>query len=269
LLDLLAHRLAALMLTRASAGLLRGYVEREVTDTHLRGRIDLPSQLRQPFRQPTLFDQIADEWTPDEPFNRLPKAVAVRLLGEPGMSADVRDALGRAVAAFAGVGDTPVSAAERAGMTWDRRTEPYRELLDWCDLIGSENVLVSLERAFEGYATRLFRDAFGEAVRVQADVAVGELTLTPDLAVFAGSAPASVWDAKWKRPEPTSPDVHQALAYAAVLGVPTCGLVYTGRRWKLDSLRAPSGVALHLLKVPLTDDPIRWERLRRRLMNLP
>lgn len=269
LLDLLAHRLAALMLARASAGLLRGYVEREVTDSHVRGRIDLPSQLRRPTHQPTLFDQIADEWTPDVPFNRLPKSVAVRLLAEPGMSADVREALGRAVAAFAEVSDTPVSVSERTGMMWDGRTEPYRELIDWCDLIGSENVLVSLERAFEGYATRLFVAALGDAVRVQSDVAVGDLTLTPDLTVFHGPAPASVWDAKWKRPEPTSPDVHQALAYAAVLGVPSCGLVYPGRRWRLDTLRAASGVALHLLRVPLTDDPIRWERLHRRLMNLP
>jgi hypothetical protein len=78
-----------------------------------------------------------------------------------------------------------------------------------------------------------------------------------------------VWDAKWKRPEPTSPDVHQALAYAAVLGVPVCGLVYPGRRWRLTTLRAVSGVALHLLRVPLTDDPVWWERSCRRLMNLP
>jgi len=266
------------MLAQASAGLLHGYVERELTDTHLRGRIDLPSQLRKPLRQPTLFDQIADEWTPDIPWNRLPKAVAVRLLAEPGLSAEVRNALERAVAAFAEVSDTPVSAVERTGMTWDARTEPYRELIDWCDLIGTENVLVSLERAFEGYATRAFREALGEDVRPQRDVelrsdalAVGSrLTLTPDLTVFAGPSPASVWDAKWKRPEPTSPDVHQALAYAAVLGVPVCGLVYPGRRWRTDTLRPDTGagVELRLLRLPLTDNPVRWGRLCRRIMNL-
>ncbi len=265
LLDLLAVRLASLMLARASAGLLRGYVERELTDTHLRGRIDLPSQLRRPYLSPTLFDQIADEWTPDIACNRIPKAVAVRLLAEPGMSAEARDALARAVAAFADVSDTRVSAAERAAMTWDARTEPYRELIDWCDLIGTENVLVSLERAFEGYATRLFREALGDAVRPQAEVGVGHVTLTPDLTVFAGTSPASVWDAKWKRPDPTAADVHQALAYAAVLGVPACGLVYPGRRWRLDTLNAPSGVALHLLRLPLTDDPVRRAKVLRTL----
>lgn len=259
------------MLARASDGLLRGYVERELTDSQLRGRIDLPSQLRKHTRQPTLFDQIADEWTPDIPWNRLPKAVAVRLLAEPRLGADVRDALERAVAAFAEVSDTPASASERAGMTWDARTEPYRELIDWCNLIGTENVLVSLERAFEGYATRAFREALEGDLRAQADVRVGHITLTPDLTVFHGSTPTSVWDAKWKRPEPTSPDVHQALAYAAVLGVPVCGLVYPGRRWRMDALRPDTGVGveLRLVRLPLTHDPVRWKRLCRRIMNLP
>lgn len=267
------------MLACASAGLLRGYVEQELTDTHLRGRIDLPSQLRKPTRQPTLFDQIADEWTPEIPWNRLPKAVAVRLLTEPELSAEVRDALERAVAAFADVSDTPVSAVERATMVWDARTEPYRELIDWCDLIGTENVLVSLERAFEGYATRAFREALGDAVRVQEGVelrsdvlaAGSRLTLIPDLTICRHSSPASVWDAKWKRPEPTSPDVHQALAYAAVLGVPVCGLVYPGRRWRMETLRLTTraGVELRLLRLPLTDDPMRWSRLCRRIVNLP
>jgi 5-methylcytosine-specific restriction enzyme subunit McrC len=275
LLDLLAHRLASLMLARSAAGLLRGYVERDLTDTHLRGRIDLPSQLRQPFRSPTLFDQIADEWTPDVPWNRLPKSVAVRLLAEPGLSAEAREALSRAAAAFADVSDTPVSAGERAGMAFDEGTEPYRELIGWCDLIGSEHVLVSLERAFEGYVTRAFREAAGDAVRVQAGVALASgsrqtVELTPDLTVCHHSAPASVWDAKWKRPEPTADDVHQALAYAAVLGVPACGLVYPGRRWRLDTLRPDTGadVALHLLRLPLTDDPARWAKVCRRVRRL-
>jgi 5-methylcytosine-specific restriction enzyme subunit McrC len=253
------------MLARASAGLLRGYVEQDISDAHLRGRIDLPRQLRKPFRQPTLFDQIADEWTPDLPFNRVPKATAVRLLAEPGLSGGVRDALTRAVVAFAEVSDSPLSAGERAGMGFDARTEPYRELIRWCDLIGTENVLVSLEQAFEGYVSRAFCEALGERVRVHAAVGLGPVTLTPDLTVLAGTSAASVWDAKWKKPDPTAADVHQALAYAALLGVPTCGLVYPGRRWKLDTLTAPSGVTLQLLRLPLSDDPKRWAKVLRTL----
>ena len=94
LLDLLAARLSSLMLDRASAGLLCGYVERELTDAPLRGRIDLPRQLRKPTARPTLFDQVADEWTPDVPWNRLAKAAAVRLLAEPGLGPAERDGLG-------------------------------------------------------------------------------------------------------------------------------------------------------------------------------
>ncbi|MCU0704726.1 MAG: McrC family protein [Fimbriiglobus sp.] len=270
LLSLLATRLAALMLDRAAAGLARGYVEREITAGTLRGRIDLARQLRQPTLQPTLFDQIADEWTPDIPCNRIPKATALRLLAEPGLSGEAREALTRAVAAFAEVSDSPASVSGPP-------PEPYRELLDWCDLIGTENVLVSLERAFEGYVTRAFREALGEAVRPQRwielqpdTLAVGSrLTLTPDLTVLRDSIPVCVWDAKWKRPEPTSSDVHQALAYAAVLGVPACGLVYPGRRWKLETLTAPSGVTLQLLRLPLTDDSVPWRRAVRRIVNLP
>ncbi len=265
LLDLLAHRLAALMLARASAGLARGYVERELSEPHLRGRIDLPAQLRQQFRTPGTFEQVADEFTPDIPANRLPKATAARLLREPELGADARAALERATAAFDGVSETPLSVADRP--------DGYRELHEWCDLIGREQVLVSLERAFEGYATRLFCDALGDAVRPQREIggvdALGvasrqTVSLVPDLTVYDRDRPAAVWDAKWKRPDPTAADVHQVLAYAAALGLPAGGLVYPGRGWKLTEVRA--GVAaVRLLRLPLTDDPVRMKRVVRRL----
>lgn len=275
IVDLFAHRLAALMLARAAAGLLHDYAEMETTDSHVRGRIDLPKQARSGWRQPGLFDQVVDEFTPDVAWNRVPKAAAGRLLGGPGLTADTREALSRAVAAFAGVGDGPVSAAERAGLRFDARTEPYRDLLGWCDLLDADQVLVSLERAFEGYVTRLFTEAVGAGnVRVQHGVELCggtnhprfPVTLTPDLTAVRGGTPVSVWDAKWKRPEPAAADLHQVAAYAALLGVRHCGLVYPGRRFRLDTVRAAaSPLAVHLLRLPLTDDPVRARKTVGRL----
>jgi hypothetical protein len=262
LLDLFARRLAELMLARADAGLLHDYVEAESTNSHIRGRIDLPKQMRSGWRQPGLFDQIVDEFTPDVIWNQIPKAAAVRLLGVPGLSETTRDALSRAVAAFAGVGDTPVSEDERGRLAFDARTEPYRELVGWCDLLDADAVLVSLERAFEGYVTRLFRTAVGEDLRVQESIRLATVHLTPDVTVVCDDTPVSVWDAKWKRPEPTADDLHQVIAYAALLGVTHCGLVYPGRRFRLDTLRThTSPVAVHLLRLPLTDDRVNRERV--------
>jgi 5-methylcytosine-specific restriction endonuclease McrBC regulatory subunit McrC len=272
LLDLFAHRLSSLMLDRADTGPLRGYVETEVREVTVRGRIDLPKQVRNP--QPGLFDQLVDEFTADVEWNRYPKSVAVRLLVTPGLSSEARAALARAVAAFAEVNDTVVSPAERAALRYDARSEPYRNLFDWCDLLEADQVLVNLEAAFEGYATRLFREAVG-ATRVAAqsplsfvadEERTNAVTLVPDITLLTGGTPVSVWDAKWKRPDPTSGDVHQVMAYAAALAVPVCGLVYPGCRFRLDTLRAAgSKVALRLLKLPMTDDP---NRLRRTLTRL-
>jgi hypothetical protein len=265
-LDLFAHRLAQLMLDRAAVGLHRGYVERTVCEPTVRGRIDLPAHTRAAWKHPGLFDQLVDDLSPDVPANRWPKSAATELARTPGLSAGTREALDRAISAFAGVGDDPVPAADRDAI---RAGAPagYRELLDWCGLLDDGQVLVSLERAFEGYATRLFRAAVGERnLRVQQPIHLTPVALTPDLVVRRGDTPVSVWDAKWKRPAPAADDLHQALAYAALLGVADCGLVYPGRRFRLETLRAAgSAVAVHLLRLPLTDDPARLRRTAVRL----
>ncbi len=266
LLDLFAHRLAALMFDRAAVGLHRGYVERTVCEPTVRGRIDLPTHTRTPWKHPGLFDQLVDDLSPDVPANRWPKAAATELARTPGLSQATREALERALAAFAEVGDDPVPAAHRDAI---RASAPadYRELLDWCGLLDAGEVLVSLERAFEVYATRLFREAVGERnLRVQQPIHLTPVALTPDLVVRRGDTPVSVWDAKWKRPDPAAADLHQALAYAALLVVADCGLVYPGRRFRLETLRAAgSAVAVHLLRLPLTDDPARLRRIAVRL----
>ncbi|MEO2089597.1 MAG: hypothetical protein ABGY75_08895 [Gemmataceae bacterium] len=265
-LDLFAHRLARLMLDRSAAGLHRGYVERTVCEPTVRGRIDLPAHTRAPWKHPGLFDQLVDDLSPDVPANRWPKATATELARTPGLSGATREVLERAVAAFAEVGDAPVPTADRDAIRAGAPAE-YREMLDWCGLLDAGEVLVSLERAFEMYATRLFREAVGERnLRVQQPIHLTPVALTPDLVVRRGDTPVSVWDAKWKRPDPAADDLHQALAYAALLGVADCGLVYPGRRFRLETLRAAgSAVAVHLLRLPLADDPARFHRTAVRL----
>ena len=86
-------------------------------------------------------------------------------------------------------------------------------------------------------------------------------------------SPVAVWDAKWKtlgRGGPADDDLHQVLAYAAVLGVTACGLIYPGRRATSRRWATPSGVTVHAVTLPVTGDPRRFEsavgRLRRRLL---
>ena len=83
LADLLAGRLADLIRERAEAGLLRDYAECQTREPTVRGRIDLPRQLRDA-GTPSLFHLVADEFTPDVVWNRLPKAAARRLLDHAG-----------------------------------------------------------------------------------------------------------------------------------------------------------------------------------------
>jgi 5-methylcytosine-specific restriction enzyme subunit McrC len=280
------------MLARADAGLLRGYTEAEVTDSQFRGAIDLPKQVRHGWRQPGLFELRVDEFTPDIAWNRIPKAIANRLLSAPGLSPLTRESLSRAVAAFAQVSDTPVSARECDSPALDERTEAYRDLIAWCDLFEAGEILVSLERAFEQYVGRLVREAVGENLRVQETIhlkAVTNLTLPPpslggkgeggvgsspfslipDFVVTRLGSPICVWDTKWKRPDPFAADVHQVIAYAALIGVRACGLIYPGRRFRLDTFQPSTDIPLTIgfLRIPLTDDPVRLNRIIERLRN--
>lgn len=260
LLPFLAGRLADRLAERVAAGLHRDYAERAETEPFLRGRIDVPQQLREP-RRDRLHGRF-DEFTPDVPCNRLPRAVVQILLLRDDLGEATRARLRQALAAFVDVSDVPMTAGLLATAP-DRRTADYGPLLDLCRLIANglapgqvvgdvpaPGFLLDLERIFEGYVTAGLERSFAEDARYRVAAqesftvnrpAAGlpDLTLRPDVTLSRDGRPVVVLDVKWKRlgdvPQPD--DLHQVLAYAAVLGAPRAVLVYPGRRSEVRTYR--------------------------------
>lgn len=292
LADLLAGRLADLIRERTDAGLLRDYAERQALEPAVRGRIDLPRQLRDP-RTPNLFHLVADEFTPDVVWNRLPKAAARRLLDHPGLGAESRARLADAVTAFVGVSDVAPSTEELDRLRFDRRSEPYRSLVSLSRLvlgrsappgnIAGPNFLVNLEHLFQRHVGELLSRPgslrAGWSIETQPDVvlstagALAPLTLRPDLiARDPRGRSASVWDVKWKSltaAGPDATDVHQVLGYAAALGLRGAGLVYPGRRFAVGTYTASgSPVGLRIVRLRLVGPPELCDRSAARLARL-
>ncbi len=275
----LASRLAVLMTERHAAGLVRGYADLPEHAAIVRGRIDFAAATR----RPTVgFAQVVDDFSSDQPWNGWPLAVAGRLLGGP-LGPSSRTELQAAMDGFIGVRPHAQPAAHHLV---DPRLAAYRPLLDWCGLVeqalAGGGLLVNLERLFEAYLGRLFaRPHLGRVAVPQRELLVREragrpgVELRPDLTVLdATGRPVAVWDVKWKSlpnaggPQPD--DLHQALGYAAALGVPAAGLIYPGRRFTARRYDTPGGVTVTVATCRLIGDPGRVaaadERLRRLVM---
>ena len=270
----LAGRLAELMAERSAAGLVRGYAERSDHSETVRGRIDFAATFQRPASG---FTQTVDEFTVDQPWNGWPLAVAGRLLRGP-LDPTTRTALQTAADGFTGVRPQLIPPAESA----DPRLAGYRPLHDWCRQVEAaldNGLLVNLERLFETYLERLLAASLaGRSVVPQRPLILRgpagrpAVELRPDLLVVDGSGrPAAVWDVKWKPLRPTGPhpdDLHQALGYAAALGVRSAGLIYPGRRFTRVRYDTPAGATVTVATCRLTGDADRVARAADRLRRL-
>lgn len=269
LIDVLAQRFAALLAERVTAGLRRGYVERDESLPYLRGRLDVAAELRAASPVRDKLHCRFDELCADTPWNRQVKAVTRMLLGSPFASGALRQSM----AAFADVSDVVASDTEIAGMLNDVDFGDYRPLLELCRLLRTAlegggvrpAFLIDLERVFEHYVTQGVRRAFAESeIQVDAQPWLGihgptpprwpQLGLRPDIVVRRGEQVLAVIDVKWKhlRRGPEPGDVHQALAYASVLRAERVILLYPGdrnSRRDYDIAGIPKGLGLHRLRV--------------------
>jgi 5-methylcytosine-specific restriction enzyme subunit McrC len=256
-LDFLAGRLARLMTERAAAGLHRAYTERADQGPYLQGSLDVPAHLRNAGSRKDQLHSRYEEFTPDVPWNQLPKATAELALRSPLLGEGVRTALRRSLDAYAGVRSLPVHIDSFLTVMPDRLTEPYRPLLDLCRLLveglspGADSgptpypaFLLDMQRVFEQYVTAGVQQAFAGSERFQVWVqpwlvanrpgpAQHDIPMRPDLVIVDVRGPVLIGDAKWKRLPAThrvTGDVYQLLAYGAALGGRRGVLVYPGRR---------------------------------------
>lgn len=286
LVNLIAERLRSLLESRTAAGLIRDYVQQETESATIRGRIDIPRQVRDT-TPATRFHLITDEFTTDVIWNQVPKAAALRLLASPCLSDEMRVRLQANLQAFAGV--SPLTGG-LSKLQFTARTEAYRELIELSTMIlnhgrtrcDSGSFLLNLEQLFQTYITKQLQhptvlpcdwsvDSEPELALHSPDAAT--LSLRPDLVITdANGKPTSVWDVKWKALRESGPmveDVHQVLCYAALTGATRAGLIYPGRRFTHTIYQRPGcPITLHIMRVPVTSSSEKCERAIRRLGRL-
>jgi hypothetical protein len=263
----LASRLAELMHERATAGLIAGYAERAVVSDMIRGRPDIPADLRRQAAGGPGLAQVVDELTADRAWNGWPLAVAHLLLSGD-LTAAARQRLIMATGSFAGVSPSEPPTDDSP----DPRLITYRPLHDWCrlttDALTGRSPLLNLSHLFEWHLARLL-GPLADAQRPIRFAGDAPPALRPDFTVVRHGRPVAVWDAKWKPfGDPTPDDLHQVMAYAAALGAAAAGLLYPGRRLRVRRFTAPSGLRVTLASCRLTGTPAQLRRSDQRLRRL-
>jgi hypothetical protein len=287
LLDLLAGHLARLLEERAAAGLHRAYVEEAAQGPALQGRLDVAAQVRAGPAGRDRFHVRRQEFTADNPCNRVPKATAEWLLATPMLAEPTRHRLRAALASFDTVAAEPLTPELFAAALADPRAGDYRALLALCQLLADGRqpearageipapaFLFNMDQVFERYLTRGLQRRLGDAVEVQRTVTPHPpaadrpaLQMRPDL-IVRGPAGRVIVDAKWKRlrRSPLRPaDVYQVLAYAAALGAARAVLVYPGRHDRVWHYPLDRGPALEVRTLRVIGE---WPQLERSLGRL-
>jgi len=273
LLDALASELAARLREVTRYGLVTGYAERDDAARFLRGRLRTADHIRDLAARacPSHFPITESVLDLDTAWNRVPRVVAAGLLANPDLGPAAREELATALGPWAGLPVVPLTDDDFAAAEAEARAAHYGPLLSLCrflndglatgrpDRPGTGAFLIDLGRAFEHYLRRGLTSALGSrpgwSVEAHPRFGVGPSELVPDLMLRKHGRPGVVLDAKWKAsgaaPDPA--DLHQVLAYAAVTGARSVGLVYPGRRIaRRRSTVVGSDIQVSLVRVQVT-----------------
>jgi 5-methylcytosine-specific restriction enzyme subunit McrC len=230
------------------AGVRRGvphaYVSVQEERPGLRGRLDLPRQVRQPAHRAHLLHVTFDEFLPDRPETRLVRLAVERaglLTAVPATKRLARELLYAldAVPASRDVrSDFSAWRLER-GHTHFEPLRPLCEMLlrDLNPLVGGQQatahaLLFDMNRVYEAYVAQRLQAQYPDwIIETQVtDRALGHVgtqrafNLRPDLLITLPSGQIIVADTKWKRLNPASAptfdiqngDAYQMLAYSEV-----------------------------------------------------
>jgi hypothetical protein len=201
-------------------GLHAVYREMHEKGATLWGPLDVLAQVREV--SPARLHSRPDERSVDLPCNRVPVALAHRLLATP-FAPTTHALLRRALVPWSGVSlrDEP----------WPETIPPgYEQLFEVCGWLGADHgdgrlgVLVSLSQVFERHVARCL-----DAEPQRPFSPCPELTLRPDVTLVRAGVAVAVADAKWKRWPVEVADVYQAVAYATALDLSEAYLIYPGR----------------------------------------
>jgi 5-methylcytosine-specific restriction enzyme subunit McrC len=240
--------------TRAEAhGLVRDYRWREEPLPTLRGRVDVASQIRRLRGQPFPIHCRYEDFTEDTDLNRLIKAGFRRLLGIPGLDADVRRRLRRRARAFTDVADVDYAPAALPALHFTRVNQHWEPAARLAEMVLRQQSLVDrlgrrigiafrvdMNKVFEAYLEQVLREEARRAgweLAAQASRTLSSgIAMEPDLVLRRDGRDFGVADAKYKRLTDArwpNADLYQLLAYCVGLDLPEGTLVYA----ELDSER--------------------------------
>lgn len=227
-------------------GLIRSYRPESDRLMALRGRIDFPTQLR----QPSLPSPIAcrfDEYTADVAENRYLLAAVERLLRLKGIDAKTRSLLYHSRSRFEDVAPVLPTSDQLDAIPYTRLNEHYRPAMRLCRLIvenltltdhvgttAAGSFLLNMNDLFEDWVTRQLRSALRNRLAVidqsplKLDVG-SKVSIAPDLEFRDRDCPVYVGDVKYKLTGSglaRSSDYYQLLAYCTTLGLPEGVLIY-------------------------------------------
>jgi 5-methylcytosine-specific restriction enzyme subunit McrC len=246
LLDWIAAQLSNGVLRRLGHGLYRTYVDLAEELSLVRGRIDLRSALRRPWRValPCEFQEL----TADIADNQILLAGLVAssyLAWKPATVSRVRQ--GRWMCLRSGITPVPVQSKECVGRTYNRLNSDYERLHWLCHFILSGTVptheagqaklqafIIQMPKLFERFVAAWLSRNLPFPLRCEKQVRLPldrSLEFIADLVIRSSNGkPAVVVDTKYKigaQPDPS--DIGQVVAYAQHLGCSDAVLIYPTR----------------------------------------
>lgn len=264
-------------------GLVRAYRSESDRLVALRGRVDLPGQLRHP-GVPSPIACRFDEYTPDIVENRFLKAATRHLLRVPGVPVGTRGVLKHALGSFEGVGDElpRPDVVDRIVFTrLNRHYEPALRLaqlvlrnLSLVDRAGATDAsafLVDMNDLFQRYVTDRLRRALRGRLTVVSEpiVHLGEghqVPMRPDLRFDRHDQTVFVADVKYKLTGTGlgfSGDYYQLLAYTTAMRLPAGLLIYaqvSGNAPPQEVIPRHTGTRLLTSALDLTGSPAEVEQ---------
>lgn len=249
LLPAFATFFARVVDTTTARGLLRSYRVHNERLPLLRGRIDLPAQMREPAVVHPLACEF-DEYTADIFENRMLKAAVRRLNMLSGVPPLTRRRLLRLQSTLDEVGDEVPDPDAVLRIHFDRLNRHYEaalrlarhvlrstSIVDERGGLSANTFLIDMNKVFEEFVEHSLRRALegrllveGQAKAMRLDVG-RRVTIKPDL-VFRhprAEAPAYVGDVKYKVTASglgRESDYYQLLAYTSALGLSEGVLIY-------------------------------------------
>lgn len=257
LLEFLVRLFVNRLFAELHRGLVRRYEAREENLTVLRGRVLIGEQIRRNSTAPERFYCGFEEFTEDDPLNRVLKA-ALRLLLAFSRNLDNQRSLAELLLAFEAVTDVDRRRLPWSSIRVDRLNARYVPCLNLASLFlrqtppdvtagsaGGVSIFFDMNVLFEEYigrvAAKILR-SLGYDIRLQEgrrylvydEVAESDaFLLKPDIVGRAGGKPVWIIDTKWKelsqqeaREGVTQGDMYQMYAYAQRYECPEVVLIY-------------------------------------------